>query len=445
MIFKTVSFLELLDNIVDNRGKTCPVTDDGIALIATNCIKNDSLTPVFEKIRYVTKNTYENWFRAHPLPDDIIFVCKGSPGRVAWTPDPVNFCIAQDMVAIRAKQEIIYPKFLFALLRSKKVQEQIENMHVGTLIPHFKKGDFSKLFLKIPVNYEYQKFVGDLYYMLSKEIELNKKINQTLEAIAQAMFKSWFVDFDPVHAKADAQSEYEYDAIAKELGISREILDLFPSEFEESELGLIPKGWEVKKLAELTSEIRRGISPKYIEEGGILVVNQKCIRDHIVNFSLCRKNDHFLRKVDGRLLEIGDILVNSTGVGTLGRVAEVRYLNEPTVVDSHVTIIRSDNSKYLTFVFAQLILAKESQIETMGEGSTGQIELNRKKLLALEAVVPPMTLQHFANNIFLNISKRIGNNLQTSLNLQKLCDTLLPKLISGELDISNINLEPEND
>jgi type I restriction enzyme S subunit len=116
------SFAELLSNIVDNRGKTCPVDEDGLPLIATNCVKNDTLYPVFEKVRYVNQETYKTWFRGHPEPGDIIFVCKGSPGNACWTPDPVNFCIAQDMVAIRANKKLVDPKFLFALLRSPTTQ-----------------------------------------------------------------------------------------------------------------------------------------------------------------------------------------------------------------------------------------------------------------------------------------------------------------------------------
>ncbi|UPO26267.1 restriction endonuclease subunit S [Shewanella sp. JNE10-2] len=157
MKFKSYSFKELLSNIVDNRGKTCPVGDTGLPLIATNCIKQHSLYPVFEKVRYVSDETYNNWFRGHPQPGDMIFVCKGSPGRVNWVPDPVNFCIAQDMVAIRADTTKVYPKYLFALLRSQTSQQKILNMHVGSLIPHFKKGDFGNLYFELPEDLEYQK------------------------------------------------------------------------------------------------------------------------------------------------------------------------------------------------------------------------------------------------------------------------------------------------
>ena len=133
-------FTDLLSDIIDNRGRSCPTVESGIPLIATNCIKNDMLYPAYEKIRYVSKNTYDTWFRGHPKPGDLIFVTKGTPGCVCMVPNPINFCIAQDMVAVRADNTKVYPKYLFAILRSKEIQRQIENMHVGTLIPHFKKG-----------------------------------------------------------------------------------------------------------------------------------------------------------------------------------------------------------------------------------------------------------------------------------------------------------------
>jgi len=117
---------------------------------------------------------------------------------VALTPNPVNFCIAQDMLAIRANEDIIDQKFLFALLRSKETETKMLNMHVGTLIPHFKKGDFGNLYFEISTDRNIQKNIGEVYHKLSLKIELNRQMNQTLEAMAKALFKSWFVDFDPM-------------------------------------------------------------------------------------------------------------------------------------------------------------------------------------------------------------------------------------------------------
>lgn len=176
-------FTELLSAIVDNRGRTCPTSDTGLPLIATNCVKNDGLYPVKEKLRYVSPETYQTWFRAHPRPGDIVFVCKGSPGCVAMVPDPVDFCIAQDMVAVRADPTQVYPNYLFATLRSRDVQDQIAAMHVGTLIPHFKKGDFQRLMIPLPPEDE-QRVIGDTYMALSLKIESNRRISALVLDIA---------------------------------------------------------------------------------------------------------------------------------------------------------------------------------------------------------------------------------------------------------------------
>lgn len=125
-----VPITELLSFIVDNRGKTVPTANDGWKLIATNCVTNNTLFPVYEKVRYLTQETYETWFRAHPMPGDILFVNKGTPGRVCMVPDPVDFCIAQDMIALRADDKKIYNKYLFAVLRSREIQQQIYNRNL---------------------------------------------------------------------------------------------------------------------------------------------------------------------------------------------------------------------------------------------------------------------------------------------------------------------------
>ena len=122
---------ELLSFIVDNRGKTVPTTLSGFPLIATNCIKHNSIYPTFENIRYVEQTIMDTWFRAHPKPNDILFVNKGTPGRVCLVPDPVPFCIAQDMIGFRADEEKIDYQYLFAVLRSEFIQKKIENFHVG--------------------------------------------------------------------------------------------------------------------------------------------------------------------------------------------------------------------------------------------------------------------------------------------------------------------------
>ena len=111
-----------------------------------------------------------------------------------------------------------------------------------------------------------QKKIAHILSTLDDKIELNRKMNQTLEEMAQAIFKSWFVDFDPVHAKMACGNEKELQQAAKELGISKEILDLFPNEFEESELGMIPKGWNVATIKDFGRVVTGKTPPSKIED-----------------------------------------------------------------------------------------------------------------------------------------------------------------------------------
>ena len=453
MRFNSYSFLDLLSNIVDNREKTCPTSEVGIPLIATNCIKNDSLYPVFEKVRYVTQETYDTWFRGHPESGDLLFVTKGSPGRVCWVDDPKKYCIAQDMLAVRANEEIIYPKYLFALLRSEKVQHQIGNMHVGTLIPHFKKGDFDKLYLEVPDNFEYQKMVGDLYFNLALSSHQRAMVNLSFESIARTIFKSWFVDFGPVRAKvaaienADDPQRAAMQAISGKSAAELQSLstenyqklaataDLFPSELVETEHEKIPRGWEYQKLEEVTSFLSRGLTPKYAEEG-VMVINQRCIRNHTIDFTQARFHNEELRSVGTKEVQVDDVLINSTGVGTLGRLAIVKRLVAKTTTDTHVTIVRADRTKICPEYLGYYLLNKESLIEELGEGSTGQTELKRVVLNEMLVGIPSMELQtHFAS-LVTPVLASISSNEEESIVLSNIRDTLLPKLLSGELQLT---------
>jgi type I restriction enzyme S subunit len=141
-------------------------------------------------------------------------------------------------------------------------------------------------------------------------------------------------------------------------------------------------GWEQKRLGEVCSLINRGVAPKYLETGGIAVLNQKCVRDHEVSFEFGRRHDQKAKKVDPeRYVRVGDVLVNSTGTGTLGRVAQVRAEPpEPTTVDTHVTIVRPEEGRFYRDFFGYMLTQIEDEIARSGEGASGQTELARSAL-----------------------------------------------------------------
>lgn len=153
-------------------------------------------------------------------------------------------------------------------------------------------------------------------------------------------------------------------------------------------------GWQTNKLGEVCSFLNRGISPKYLEEGGICVLNQKCVRDHEVNFTLARRHDAAAKRVNSeRLVQAGDVLINSTGTGTLGRVAQLREAPvEPTTVDSHVTIARPLSGKFFSEFFGYMLIFIEEAIKDAGEGCGGQTELARSVLAEKFSVAYPLSL-----------------------------------------------------
>ena len=142
------------------------------------------------------------------------------------------------------------------------------------------------------------------------------------------------------------------------------------------------KGWQTNQLGEVCSFLNRGISPIYLEDGGICVLNQKCIREHRVSYESSRRHDVQAKKVgNDRLVQAGDVLVNSTGTGTLGRVAQLRENPpEPTTVDSHVTIVRPKVAKFCADFFGYMLVVIEDAIKAAGEGCGGQTELARSVL-----------------------------------------------------------------
>jgi type I restriction enzyme S subunit len=244
--------------------------------------------------------------------------------------------------------------------------------------------------------------------------------------MAKALFKSWFVDFDPVRAKSEGRST----------GLPAEISDLFPDSFEDSELGEIPSGWKSSPLADRAIYLSRGISPAYCEEGGVLVLNQKCIRDSRISFEKARRHDTTRKLIVGRDVRRFDALVNSTGVGTLGRVAMMPICQEEVVVDSHVTVVRGSNEQE-SFFISSTLLNRQTEIEALGEGSTGQTELSRVVLGSVPVIFPlPQLISAYFDFAFI-IQDKIEKNDQASISLASARDALLPKLISGEIRISD--------
>lgn len=376
MTTREVPFSDLLSFVVDNRGRTCPTAEEGIKLIATNCISDEALYPRYEKVRYVSQETYDGWFRAHPEPGDLIFVCKGSPGRVALTPDPVDFCIAQDMVAVRPDSSKIYPLYLFAALRSSEIRNRIENLHVGTMIPHFKKGDFHKLMIPVPGR-GVQEGIGEIYCEISRKIAVNERIAATAAALASALFEA-----------SEAKEHYRLSDVASIV------------------MGQSPPG-------ETYNETGDGI-PFY-----------QGVRD----FGIRHPGHRVWCTEVSRHAGAGDVLVSVRApVGTInvaeetcgiGRgVAAVRAIQYPHVL---LQALSSDGSVWRPY---------EAEGTVFGS-------INKKQLSLLEVSWPNESQIEAVEGQLSVLDREVSQVLHESRSLSILRDTLLPQLMSGRLRIKD--------
>lgn len=201
--------------------------------------------------------------------------------------------------------------------------------------------------------------------------------------------------------------------------------------------GICPATWKSTTINSISSLVTRGIAPKYDEESDQIVLNQKCIRDHTIDLSLARR--HLPKKVNEKWISKGDLLINSTGTGTLGRVAQVWFDANNITVDSHVTIVRPKDlilQSYIGFWG----LSNESKIEAQHTGSTGQIELPRERVKSMELPLPDNETLGKFNELIISMTSAIVSNQEENTRLSQLRDALLPRLMSGELDVSDIDI-----
>ena len=305
-----------------------------------------------------------------------------------------------EFIVMRAKKGISDPQFVYYLAISPDFRQiAIQSMVGSSGRQRVQQDVLNNVEIAVPA-LEEQERIGSFLKRLDDKIALNNKINDNLEQQAEALFKAWFFDYLPFS-------------------------------------GEMPQGWNNATMEELTSLVSRGIAPKYTEDSDQVVINQKCIRDHRIDLSLART--HTPKKINEKWLQFGDLLINSTGEGTLGRTAQVWFNPEKMTVDSHVTIVRP-KSKELIYYIGFWGLLHEREIESLHTGSTGQTELPRERIKAMELVLPDQTTLAIFNAIVQPMTETIINNQIQNNKLAALRDALLPKLMSGEIDVENIRV-----
>ena len=273
----------------------------------------------------------------------ILFSSRAPIGYVAIAENEV--CTNQGFKSVVPNDNTDY-MFLYYLLLNNR--QNIEHMGSGTTFKEVSGKTMRGIEVCVPESKEEQIRISSMLSAIDDKIEENERINKNLLEQALAIYKDWFCDY----ALSD---------------------------------GILPENWKITTIDAISSLVTRGIAPKYDDSSDQIVLNQKCIRDHTIDISLSRR--HLPKKINEKWISKGDLLINSTGTGTLGRVAQVWFEANNMTVDSHVTIVRPKDPILQSYI-GFWGLSHESEIEAQHTGSTGQTELPRNRVKAMELPLP---------------------------------------------------------
>jgi type I restriction enzyme S subunit len=413
-------------SLIDCDHRTPPPADSGYPYVAIPQLRNGHIN--LKDARRISTEHFVDWTRkAKPMGNDVVLSRRCNPGETAHVPIGVEFALGQNLVLLRADGKRIYPPFLRWLARSPEWWEQIGKfLNVGAVFDSLKCADVPKFELTIPPSTE-QRTIAHILGTLDDKIELNRRMNETLEAMARALFKSWFVDFEPVRAKAEG----------RDTGLPKEIADLFPDSFEDTELGEVPKGWRVTPVDEL-AEIVGGSTPStketiYWEDGIHYWATPKDLSNLSTPVLLeteRRVTDAGVNQISSGLLPPGTVLLSSRApIGYLA-IAEV-----PVAINQGFIAMKARKGISNLFLLLWAEWAHE-EILSRANGSTF-LEISKSNFRPIPVVAPRQEVFAAFEKMARPLYERIVANERESRTLAAQRDALLPKLLSGEVRVKD--------
>ena len=358
-------------------------------------------------------------------PLDIIFTQRGANHyrQVAIVPPNANqrFVISQSQMKLTVDQNRADPLFVYYLFRSPVQQEYLQRHAIQTGVPHTNLSILRKMPLRVP-SLETQHKIAHILGTLDDKIELNRRMNETLEAISRAIFKSWFVDFDPVRAKSEGRDP----------DLPKHIADLFPDRFEDSELGEIPAGWGLGKLGDIADHPRRTIQPD-----GIARQTPYIALEHMPKHCIALSEWSMADNLESNKFEFkrGEIL--------FGKLRpyfhKVGVAPVDGVCSTDIVVVVPKDIVWFGLVLGHV--SSDALVDHTTAGSTGtkMPRTSWSEMARYAIVIPPRAVAESFVCLVRPAVQKIEAAIHQSRTLTSLRDTLLPKLISGELRVSDLN------
>nr|WP_181728337.1 restriction endonuclease subunit S [Vibrio parahaemolyticus]APU91321.1 hypothetical protein [Vibrio parahaemolyticus] len=401
MSFETATLDSLCELVVDCPHSTPKWTDEGIIVLRNQNIKNGVLD--LSAPSFTNEEDYQKRIkRAAPKAGDIVFTREAPMGEVCMIPEGLKCCLGQRQVLLRPKSDV-NGQYLFWALQSPYVQQQIAwNEGTGSTVSNVRIPVLKALNIPRIGN---EDMVAKSLSDIASKMALNTQTNQTLEQMAQAIFKSWFVDFDPVKAKMNGELPEGMDAATA---------SLFPEKLVESELGLIPDGWEVKPFSEWVKITKgKNITKKTIVDGDVPVVAG----------GLKPAYFHNAHNVDGPAITIS---ASGANAGYVNLYFENIWASDCSYI--------SQSTTPLFFLQYVALRYNQKKIFDMQTGAA-QPHIYPRDFERLMIVVPNEELCRKLEEVFASFFRTVANNKQQNIDLAALRDTLLPKLLSGEIEL----------
>ncbi|EJG1820162.1 restriction endonuclease subunit S [Vibrio parahaemolyticus] len=420
-----VALEDAVEALIDYRGKTPKKTLSGVPLITAKVIKNGE---ILEPNEFIAPENYDSWMvRGLPKTGDVVLTVEAPLGQVAQLEDSY-VALAQRVVTLRGKKGVLDNTYLKYLLMSSQMQSALDGRSSGSTVKGIKQSELRKLELELP-DINVQEKIATILGSLDGKIAINKSMNQTLEKIAQRIFKSWFIDFDPVRANKEGVA---FD------GLSPQIQALFPSEFEESELGMIPKTWGVSSLSE-----RVNINPKRTLKKGIVThhIDMKALPTSSMSISEVAEKEF---KSGTKFQNHDTLLARITPCLENGKTAYVNCIPENEIAWGSTEFIVM-NPKLKFFREYVYLLARTEELRAYAiknmTGTSGRQRVSGALVGEYLIVNPSDSIVEEFHRIAEPLFSKIAENTRSTVVLEKIRDRLLPKLISGQITVGEAQKE----
>jgi type I restriction enzyme S subunit len=366
-------------------------------------------------IRYISRDFHSRISKSRLIPGDVVIVRTGKPGTCGVIPEELPESNCSDLVIVRCGSEILNRFFCYYV--NSAASNHIAAHLVGAVQQHFNVASAKSMEIPLPPIQE-QKAIAHILGTLDDKIELNRKTNVTLEAMAKALFKSWFVDFDPVRAKAEGRPT----------GLPAEISDLFPDSFEDSDLGEIPRGWKVKSLDEVAHFLNGLALQKFPPEDGAATLP-------VIKIAQLKKGDSTgadrcsTAVPSDYVVRDGDMLFSWSG-----SLAVDIWCGGDGALNQHLFKVTSKT--YGKWFFYQWVNHHLPVFQEIAQGkATTMGHIQRRHLSEAKVLIPPPSLLAAMDSAFTALLDRAFGLRRQAKDLGSTRDALLPKLISGELRI----------